>query len=99
MVLSVYRRAFTEVDFDRADAKLQQISEFSLVPLHRFRITHVERCIFERKLAAFILDVITLLHHLFPQIVLAGEVSVLPETDVKSLLLQIGDHLCRIAKT
>ncbi len=93
------RRALAEVDLDRADTKLQQISEFPLVPLHRFRITHVERRVFKRKLPAFIPDVIPLVNHLFPEIVFAGEVSVLPETDVKTLLLQVGDHLCRIAET
>src|ERR1051325_6933418 len=98
MILSVNRRAFSKIDLDRADTELQKISQFSLVPLNGFGITYVERCILERKLATFVLDVITLRHHFVPQIVFAGEVSVLPETDVKSLLLQIGDHLCGIAE-
>src|SRR6476469_5415099 len=53
MVLPVYRRAFTEVDLDRADAELQKISQFSLVPLDCLWITHVERRILERKLTTF----------------------------------------------
>src|SRR6201988_5339533 len=96
MVLSRYRRAFAEVDFDRPHTELQQISEFPLIPLHCFGITHVERCILERELTAFILNLISFLYYLFPQIILAGEVSVLPETDMKALVFQIGDHLRRI---
>src|SRR6185369_3473079 len=48
---------------------------------------------------ALIPHVIAVLDHLFPKIILAGEVRVLPETHVKSLFLQIRDHLCRIPET
>src|SRR6185369_3838686 len=98
-VLARQWRAFTKVDLDRAHAKLQQITQLILIPLDRFGITHVERRILERKPPAFVPDVITLLNHLFPELILAGEVGVLPETDVKSLLLQIRDHLRGIVET
>src|SRR6185369_4212257 len=98
-ILTCERRALTEVHLDRTNAKLQQISQLALIPLDRFRVTHVERRVLERKPSAFVPDVITLLDHLFPKLILAGEVGVLPEAHVKSLLLQIRHHLCRIAET
>src|SRR5262245_31936934 len=78
-VLARQRRLFAEVDLDRTDAELQQISDLILVPLHSVRIAEIERGIVRWKLAAIVLDVITLLDNFFPQLVLAREVRVLPQ--------------------
>src|SRR5687768_117073 len=73
-VLTSHRRSLAEVNFNRANTKLQQISYPALIPLDRFWITKVDSGVLRRKLAAIVLDVIPLVDHLLPQIVLTGEV-------------------------
>src|SRR5688500_15426377 len=77
-VSACQRRLFTEVNLDRADAKLQQTSDLVQVPLHSFRIAEIERRILGRKLSAVIVDVVPARDNLFPQFVLAREIRILP---------------------
>ena len=95
---AVCRRAFAEVGFDRADAHLQQVRQQSLIPLHRLRVAEVENRIFKRQRAALVAHDVALVDGFFINLILGSEVSVLPETDVKALLFEIGDHLRRVAE-
>src|SRR6476646_3491497 len=79
--------AFTKVHFDRADTHLQQVHQLLLIPLHSLRISDIKCCIFKRQLAALVFYRVAFINHLFPEMVLASEIGVLPQTHMEALRL------------
>src|SRR5215470_11616672 len=98
-IQTVVRRAFTKIYFDRAHPKFQQTSQLVLVPLDGCWVAKVERGIFVGTETAGIAHRQPVIDDLGKETVLAGEIGVLPEADMKPIPFQVGNHLRGIMKS